>query len=47
MNGPVRPVRCKRRFGPDMLFQWVSLLVLIAGVAAVQLSDVKEQKSAG
>jgi len=27
--------------------QWVSLLVLIAGVAAVQLSDVKEQKSAG
>merc|ERR1719309_1915063 len=27
--------------------QWVSLLVLIAGVALVQLSDVKEQKSLG
>jgi len=27
--------------------QWVSLLTLIAGVALVQLSDVKEQKSAG
>ena len=27
--------------------QWMSLLLLVCGVAAVQLSDVKEQTSSG
>ena len=30
-----------------MIYQWVSLLVLIVGVALVQLSDVSEQKATG